>query len=111
MFDEGVIDGDYKRYKWKGLNDISASQLIQIVALKTDDIYLKIEEHELKDIDDTREEILALGETEAQITPKGSGKKGNLTKNYLKNLIGFDGARRQERSIWKWKKKQYTYQH
>ena len=93
LFDEGVIDGDYKRYKWKGLSDISASQLIQIVALKTDDTYLKIEEYELKDIDDTREEILTLGETEGQITPTGSSKAGNLTKTYLKNLIGFDGAR------------------
>lgn len=93
LFDEGVIDGDYKRYKWKGLNDIPASQLVQIVALKTDDTYLKIEEYELKDIDDTREEILTLGETEGQITPTGSNKAGNLTKAYLKNLIGFDGAR------------------
>ena len=42
---------------------------------------------------DTREEILTLGETEGQITPTGSKKKGNLTKTYLKNLIGFDGSR------------------
>ena len=93
LFDEGVVKGEYKRYKWKGLNDVSSSQLVQIIALKTDDVYLKIEEHELKDIDDTREEILALGETEGQITPTGSNKKGNLTKNYLKNLIGFRETR------------------
>ena len=79
MFDEGVVDGDYKRYKWKGLNGIPASQLVQIKALKTDETYLKIEEYELKDIDDTREEILTLGETEGQITPTGSKKKGKAT--------------------------------
>ena len=61
LFDDGVVKGDYKRYKWKGLNDVSASQLVQILALKSDDIYLKINSHELKDIDDTREEILSLG--------------------------------------------------
>ena len=70
MFDEGVVKGNYKRYKWKGLNDVSSSQLIQIVALKSDDVYLKINSHELKDIDDTREEILSLGAAEGVITPK-----------------------------------------
>lgn len=54
---------------------------------------ISIQQYPLTDIDDTREEILKLGETEGQITPKGSSKEGNLTKPYLKNLIGFRGAR------------------
>ena len=54
---------------------------------------ISIQEYPLTDIDDTREEILTLGETEGQITPTGSNKEGNLTKPYLKNLIGFRGAR------------------
>ena len=74
LFNDGVVKGDYKIYKWKGLNDIPSSQLIQIIALKTNDVYLKIDEYELKDIDDTREEILTLGETEGQITPTVSSK-------------------------------------
>ena len=54
---------------------------------------ISLQKYPLTDIDDTREEILTLGETEAQITPTGSSKTGNLTKPYLKNLIGFRGAR------------------
>lgn len=88
LFEDGVVKGDYKRYKWKGLNDISASQLVQIVALKSDNIYLKINSHELKDIDDTREEILSLGAAEGFITPD-SEEKGNLTKKYLADLISY----------------------
>lgn len=88
LFDDGVIKGTYKRYKWKGLNDISSSQLVQIVALKSDNVYLKINSHELKDIDDTREEILSLGATEGFITPD-SEEKGNLTKKYLADLISY----------------------
>ena len=88
LFDDGVVKGDYKRYKWKGLNDVSASQLIQIVALKSDDVYLKLNSHELKDIDDTREEILSLGTAEGFITPD-SEEAGNLTKKYLTDLISY----------------------
>ena len=54
---------------------------------------ISLQKYPLTDIDDTREEILTLGETEGQITPTGSKKTGNLTKPYLKNLIGFRGAR------------------
>lgn len=88
LFEDGVVKGDYKRYKWKGLNDISASQSVQIIALKSDDVYLKINSHELKDIDDTREEILSLGAAEGVITPD-SEEKGNLTKKYLTDLISY----------------------
>lgn len=88
LFDDGVVKEDYKRYKWKGLNDISASQLIQIVALKSDDVYLRLNSHELKDIDDTREEILSLGTAEGFISPD-SEEKGNLTKKYLTDLISY----------------------
>lgn len=91
LFDDGVVKGGYKRYKWKGLNDISASQLIQIIALKSDNVYLKINSHELKDIDDTREEILSLGSAEGCITPD-SEEKGNLTKKYLKDLISYKNS-------------------
>lgn len=89
LFDDGVVKEGYKRYKWKGLNDVTASQFIQIVALKSDNVYLKINSHELKDIDDTREEILSLGAAEGVITPDKEDP-GNLTKKYLSDLISYN---------------------
>ena len=32
LFEDGVVKGNYKRYKWKGLDDITSSQLIQIIS-------------------------------------------------------------------------------
>lgn len=88
LFDEGVVKGDYKRYRWKGLDDITSSKLVQIIALKTDDVYLKINKHKLSDIDKTREEILSLGAAEGIITP-AQETKGNLTSGYLADLISY----------------------
>ena len=87
----GVVKGNYKRYRWKGLDGVTSSQLIQIIALKSDDIYLKINSHELRDIDETREQILSLGAAEGTITPdKETG--GNLTKKYLTDLISYENS-------------------
>lgn len=58
-----------------------------IYASKPDDVF-KLLEYELKEIDDTREQILKLGSTEPQINSEGG--EGNLTAPYLKNLIGRD---------------------
>lgn len=88
LFDDGVVKEGYKRYKWKGLDGITSSQLVQIIALKSDDVYLKIKNYELSDIDETREEILSLGSAEGTITPTNEAE-GNLTKKYLKDLISY----------------------
>lgn len=88
LFDDGVVKEGYKRYRWKGIDDITSSQLIQIIALKSDNVYLKIESYDLKDIDDTREEILSLGAVEGAITPNQEDP-GNLTKKYLRDLISY----------------------
>ena len=88
LFDDGVVKGNYKRYRWKGLDDITSSQIIQIIALKTDNVYLKINKYKLSDIDETREEILSLGSAEGTITPVQE-TKGNLTKRYLADLISY----------------------
>lgn len=91
LFDDGVVKEGYKRYRWKGIDDITSSQLIQIIALKSDNVYLKIESYDLKDIDDTREEILSLGAVEGTITPNQEDP-GNLTKKYLRNLISYQNS-------------------
>lgn len=88
LFDEGVVKGTYKRYRWKGLDDITSSQLVQIIALKTDNVYLKINKHKLSDIDKTREEILSLGSAEGAITPNQE-TQGNITSKYLADLISY----------------------
>ena len=88
LFDNGVVKGGYKRYRWKGLDDITSSQLVQIIALKTDNVYLKINKHKLSDIDETREEILSLGPAEGTIAPNQE-TQGNLTKKYLSDLISY----------------------
>lgn len=58
-----------------------------IAASKPDNVY-KLEEYALSDIDDVRERILELGETEAQISSEPD--RGNITQLYLKNLVGYD---------------------
>ena len=48
---------------------------------------LTLDKHKLTDIDDTRDEILAGGEKEMEVV--FGEKQGTLTKDYLKNLIGY----------------------
>lgn len=78
---------NYKRYKWKGLDEYPAAAFIEITALRIGDAYITLNPYNLTDIDKTREELLKLGAEQALVIKDGTG---NLTSTYLINLVNDD---------------------
>ena len=79
------IEGDNSSWylPWGYIVDNKNWQIVDVVSGDR----LTLNSYKLEDIDDTRDEILAGGEKEMEIV---FGKnQGTLTKDYLKNLIGY----------------------